>query len=387
MADERVKANAEVESVALRCARVFRHKRLYPTLPPVLNLPFILWWAVRTGYAFVKEKRSQHEARTVAAFLANAEFQSDKVLQFFHGKYSVCLVGRDANIIATDYFHSKVGVNYVKHGGTNLAYLSISKNLASEVKSDARKKKRRVDEYHRDGKGGWINKEASKEAVRGSEMSAPISPVRRTRAWRFSAKSVSGSSEEDSSFRGRPAQAKALLGAKPSKDTSTHGRPHGVLLPSVERESKQYVEKFLEEEKVRQEHAVESLAQQSLDKIGKLEADGQLRREHEKAVDDQFMKLNVKLDKLEQELEQFVKMAGKGQGEAEVKTDAGAKAKEAPADNGKAKEEKEEDVEAAEAVAALVAEESEEEKEEALGKLAAALVRRVMTNAEVKLAQ
>ena len=134
---------------------------------------------------------------------------------------------------------------------------------------------------------------------------------------------------------------------------------------------------------MRQEHAVESLAQQSLDKIGKLEADGQLRREHEKAVDDQFMKLNDKLEKLEQELEKVTKMAGKGPGEAEAKTDAGAKVEEAPADNSKAEEEeKEEGVASAEAVPALVAEAPEEEK-----KLAAALVRRVMTNVQEKLAQ
>ena len=179
MADERVKANAEVESVALRCALVFRHKRLYHPLPPVLNLPFIVWWAVRTGYAFLQEKRSQHEARTVAAFLADAEIQSDKVLQFFHGKYSVCLVGRDANTIATEYFNSKVGVNYVKHDGSNSPYLSISQKQAFEVKNDALKKKKRVDEYHRNEKGRWIKKEANKEAEQGSEMSAPSSPIRR----------------------------------------------------------------------------------------------------------------------------------------------------------------------------------------------------------------
>ena len=167
MVDERVKANAEVESVALRCARVFQHKRLYHPLPPVLNLPFILWWAVQTGYAFLQEKRRQSQARTIAAFLTKKPNKDDKVLQFFHFKNSVCLLGRDAGTVASDYphLHSKVGVSYVKHGSTYWPFLSINKTQASKLKRDVIKNSRRVTEYHRQ-KGEW---KAGEEAARASE--------------------------------------------------------------------------------------------------------------------------------------------------------------------------------------------------------------------------
>jgi hypothetical protein len=268
-----------------------------------LNLPFILWWAAQTGYAYLQEKLSQHEARTAAAFLASADFQSDKVLQLFFGWFSICLVGRDAGTVATNYMHSKVGINYVKHGGTNLPYLSISQQLASKVKSDARKKKRRVEVYRRSFLGVWKKERPQQEAValasqresEAADTSPPASPTRRgaRRSGFSAAKAVSDPSDE--SFRRRSARNSANQTSK-----ETH-RPHGVLLPSVESESKQYVEKFLENEKMHQEHAVESLAQQSLDKIGKLEADGDM--------------LKDKLDKIEQGLLLLLKMAGEARDE------------------------------------------------------------------------
>ena len=63
---------------------------------------------------------------------------------------------------------------------------------------------------------------------------------------------------------------------------------------------KQFVEKFLGEERMQKERAVESLAQQSLDKLGKLEAEGEVLKDKlEKLEQGLLEKLEQGLKKLE----------------------------------------------------------------------------------------
>jgi len=43
----KVKENSEVESIALRCSRVFRHKRVLSAFPPLINLPYVAYYLAR----------------------------------------------------------------------------------------------------------------------------------------------------------------------------------------------------------------------------------------------------------------------------------------------------------------------------------------------------
>ena len=43
----KVKENSEVESIALRCSRVFRHKRVHSAFPPLINLPYVAYYLAR----------------------------------------------------------------------------------------------------------------------------------------------------------------------------------------------------------------------------------------------------------------------------------------------------------------------------------------------------
>ena len=54
------------------------------------------------------------------------------------------------------------------------------------------------------------------------------------------------------------------------EDVQHDSQMQGVFLRDAERESRMYVEKFLEQDKHRKEQAIESLAQQSLERLGAL---------------------------------------------------------------------------------------------------------------------
>ena len=59
----------------------------------------------------------------------------------------------------------------------------------------------------------------------------------------------------------------------------------GQLQPNVERESKQYVEKFLDLEREREATSLQTLSTTTLDKLGVIETDLQLRHEREARSD------------------------------------------------------------------------------------------------------
>ena len=68
------------------------------------------------------------------------------------------------------------------------------------------------------------------------------------------------------------------------EDVQHDSQTKGVFLRDAERESRMYVEKFLEQDKHRKEQAIESLAQQSLERLGALALEDRLRRERESAL-------------------------------------------------------------------------------------------------------
>jgi len=74
---------------------------------------------------------------------------------------------------------------------------------------------------------------------------------------------------------------------------------HGVLGPTVERESRQYVEKFLKTERQNEEQALENVAQLSLKRITQIEMDGQLRREQLHTVLEGLEGLRKRFDDLQ----------------------------------------------------------------------------------------
>jgi hypothetical protein len=63
----------------------------------------------------------------------------------------------------------------------------------------------------------------------------------------------------------------------------------GQLQPNVERESKQYVEKFLDLEREREATSLQTLSTTTLDKLGVIETDLQLRHEREARSDTEGM--------------------------------------------------------------------------------------------------
>ncbi len=94
------------------------------------------------------------EARSVVAFLTKAGRQPDDMLRFFDRKDYFCLVGRDADTVAVEYFKSTACIKHVQSGGERRSYLSINKKMASEVMRAALlEQRRRVKAYRPCGKG------------------------------------------------------------------------------------------------------------------------------------------------------------------------------------------------------------------------------------------
>ena len=62
-----------------------------------------------------------------------------------------------------------------------------------------------------------------------------------------------------------------------------------LVRPNVERESKQYVEKFLDLEREREATSLQTLSTTTLDKLGVIETDLQLRHEREARSDTEGM--------------------------------------------------------------------------------------------------
>ena len=83
------------------------------------------------------------EARSVVAFLTMAGRQPDDMLRFFDRKDYFCLVGRDADTVAVEYFKSTACIKHVQSGGERRSYLSINKKMASEVMRAALLEQRR----------------------------------------------------------------------------------------------------------------------------------------------------------------------------------------------------------------------------------------------------
>jgi DNA mismatch repair protein MSH2 len=96
------------------------------------------------------------EARSVAAFLAKAGRQPDDMLRFFDRKDYFCLVGRDAETVAVEYFKSTACIKSVQSGGERRSYLSINKKMASEVMRAALLTQRRRVEVYRPDMGSWV---------------------------------------------------------------------------------------------------------------------------------------------------------------------------------------------------------------------------------------
>ena len=95
-------------------------------------------------------------ARSVAAFLAKAGRQPDDMLRFFDRKDYFCLVGRDAETVAVEYFKSTACIKSVQSGGERRSYLSINKKMASEVMRAALLTQRRRVEVYRPDMGSWV---------------------------------------------------------------------------------------------------------------------------------------------------------------------------------------------------------------------------------------
>ena len=96
------------------------------------------------------------EARSVVAFLAKAGRQPDDMLRFFDRKDYFCLVGRDAETVAVEYFKSTACIKSVQSGGERRSYLSINKKMATEVMRAALLTQRRRVEVYRPDKGSWV---------------------------------------------------------------------------------------------------------------------------------------------------------------------------------------------------------------------------------------
>jgi len=96
------------------------------------------------------------EARSVVAFLAKAGRQPDDMLRFFDRKDYFCLVGRDAETVAVEYFKSTACIKSVQQGGERRSYLSINKKMASEVMRAALLSQRRRVEVYRPDKSSWV---------------------------------------------------------------------------------------------------------------------------------------------------------------------------------------------------------------------------------------
>ena len=96
------------------------------------------------------------EARSVVAFLTKAGRQPDDMLRFFDRKDYFCLVGRDADTVAVEYFKSTACIKHVQSGGERRSYLSINKKMASEVMRAALLEQRRRVEVYRPDKSSWV---------------------------------------------------------------------------------------------------------------------------------------------------------------------------------------------------------------------------------------
>eukprot|EP00316_Scyphosphaera_apsteinii_P000388 CAMPEP_0119326074 /NCGR_PEP_ID=MMETSP1333-20130426/67397_1 /TAXON_ID=418940 /ORGANISM="Scyphosphaera apsteinii, Strain RCC1455" /LENGTH=957 /DNA_ID=CAMNT_0007334263 /DNA_START=94 /DNA_END=2967 /DNA_ORIENTATION=+ len=102
------------------------------------------------------------DGKSIVAFVRTLGRQPDDLLRFFDRKDYYMLHGRDADSVAVSYFKSSTCVKFWRQGDEKHAYLTINKNMASEViRCALLEQRRRIEVYRLEGKGWMLERKGS----------------------------------------------------------------------------------------------------------------------------------------------------------------------------------------------------------------------------------